>query len=48
MSLSLSMHFSFKTTIEKLCSAVTDSSKLARWISENDFHPSPAAEEVGP
>ncbi|EGK13838.1 activator of Hsp90 ATPase 1 family protein [Desmospora sp. 8437] len=39
MSLSLSMDFQFTTSIEKLWSAVTDSSKLAKWITENDFKP---------
>ncbi|MBM7566600.1 SRPBCC family protein [Paenibacillus sacheonensis] len=47
MSLTLSMDFQFKTTIEKLWSALTDSSKLAKWMSnihtgkamENDFKP---------
>ncbi|MFC4597773.1 SRPBCC family protein [Cohnella hongkongensis] len=39
MSLSLSLDFQFTTTIEKLWSALTDSSKLAQWIAENDFKP---------
>lgn len=39
MSLTLSMDFQFTTSIEKLWSAVTDSSKLAKWIAENDFKP---------
>lgn len=47
MSLTLSMDFQFKTTIEKLWSALTDSSKLAKWVAnihtgqpmENDFEP---------
>ena len=47
MSLKLSMDFQFTTTIEKLWSALTDSSKLARWVvnihngqpMENNFKP---------
>ena len=47
MSLKLSMDFQFTTTIEKLWSALTDSSKLARWVvnihngqpKENNFKP---------
>lgn len=39
MSLSLSMDFQFNTTIEKAWAALTDSSKLAKWITENDFQP---------
>ncbi|RIX48756.1 SRPBCC domain-containing protein [Paenibacillus nanensis] len=47
MSLTLSMDFQFKTSIEKLWSALTDSSKLAKWVAnihtgqpmENDFEP---------
>ncbi|PTM57520.1 SRPBCC family protein [Desmospora activa] len=39
MSLTLSMDFRFTTSIEKLWSALTDSSKLAKWITENDFKP---------
>lgn len=37
MSLSLSMDFQFQTTLEKAWSALTDSNKLALWITENDF-----------
>ncbi|XID94563.1 SRPBCC domain-containing protein [Paenibacillaceae bacterium WGS1546] len=39
MSLSLSLDFEYKTSIEKLWSALTDSSKLAKWVLENDFKP---------
>ena len=47
MSLTLSLDFQFKTTIEKLWSYLTDSEKLAQWVSnihtgepmENDFKP---------
>lgn len=45
MSLTLSLDFQFNTSIEKLWSALTDSSKLAKWVvnihsgqaMENDF-----------
>jgi uncharacterized protein YndB with AHSA1/START domain len=47
MSLTLTLDFEYKTTIEKLWSALTDSSKLAKWVAniqtgeamENDFQP---------
>lgn len=39
MSLALSMDFQQNTTIEKAWSALTDSKKLAKWITENDFKP---------
>ncbi|CAG7608387.1 hypothetical protein PAESOLCIP111_01057 [Paenibacillus solanacearum] len=47
MSLTLSLDFQYKTSIEKLWSAITDSSKLAKWVvnihngqpMENDFKP---------
>jgi uncharacterized protein YndB with AHSA1/START domain len=47
MSLTLSLDFQYTTSIEKLWSALTDSSKLAKWVSnihtgqamENDFKP---------
>jgi len=47
MSLSLSLDFQYTTSIEKLWSALTDSSKLAKWVvnihngqaMENDFEP---------
>src|SRR5690606_30675718 len=39
MSLALSMDYQFTTTVEKLWSAITDSKKLAKWITENDFQP---------
>jgi len=39
LSLTLSLDFQFTTSIEKLWSALTDSSKLAKWVMENDFKP---------
>ncbi|WP_217558677.1 SRPBCC family protein [Paenibacillus sp. GbtcB18] len=47
MSLTLSLDFQYKTTLAKLWSALTDSSKLAKWVAdihsgqamENDFKP---------
>ncbi|WP_442600488.1 SRPBCC family protein [Paenibacillus sp. KN14-4R] len=47
MSLTLSLEFQYATSIEKLWSALTDSSKLAKWVAniqtgqpmENDFKP---------
>jgi len=39
MSLALTLDFEYKTTIEKLWSAITDSDKLAKWVLENDFKP---------
>jgi Uncharacterized conserved protein len=47
MSLTLSMDFQFKTSIEKLWSALTDSNQLAKWVAnihtgegmENNFKP---------
>jgi len=33
MNLTLSMDFQFKTSIEKLWSALTDSEKLAKWVA---------------
>lgn len=39
MSLTLSLDFEYKTSIEKLWSALTDSDKLAQWILSNDFKP---------
>lgn len=39
MSLTLNMDFPFTTSVEKLWSALTDSSKLAKWIADNDFKP---------
>jgi uncharacterized protein YndB with AHSA1/START domain len=47
MSLTLSMDFQFTTSIEKLWSALTESSKLAKWVAnihtgegmENNFKP---------
>ena len=47
MSLVLTLDFQYKTTIGKLWSALTDSSKLAKWVSnihsgqamENNFKP---------
>lgn len=39
MSLALTMDYQFETTIEKAWAALTDSEKLARWITKNDFKP---------
>jgi uncharacterized protein YndB with AHSA1/START domain len=39
MSLTLSLDFQYTTSIEKVWSALTDSSKLAKWVMENDFKP---------
>jgi len=39
MSLSMSMDFQYKTSIEKLWSALTESGMLAKWIADNDFEP---------
>lgn len=39
MNLILSMDFQYTTSIEKAWAALTDSSKLAKWITENDFKP---------
>ncbi|WP_338556433.1 SRPBCC domain-containing protein [Paenibacillus sp. KS-LC4] len=39
MSLTLNLDFQYTTTIEKAWSALTDPSKLAKWIMENDFKP---------
>ena len=47
MSLTLSLDFQYTTSIEKLWFALTDSSKLAKWVAnihtgkamENDFEP---------
>ncbi|MDK8180276.1 SRPBCC domain-containing protein [Paenibacillus sp. UMB4589-SE434] len=39
MSLTLSLDFQYLTSIEKLWSALTDPSKLAKWVMENDFKP---------
>ena len=39
MSLTLTLDFQYTTSIEKLWSALTDSSKLAKWVMENDFEP---------
>jgi uncharacterized protein YndB with AHSA1/START domain len=47
MSLTLNMDFQFRTSIEKLWSALTDSNKLAKWVAnihtgepmENNFKP---------
>lgn len=39
MSLTLTLDFQYTTSIEKLWSALTDSSKLAKWVLENDFKP---------
>lgn len=39
MSSTLSLDFQYTTSIEKLWAALTDSSKLAKWVMENDFKP---------
>lgn len=39
MSLSLTLDFQYKTTIERLWSALTNSETLAKWVLENDFEP---------
>ncbi|MDG0875863.1 SRPBCC domain-containing protein [Paenibacillus thiaminolyticus] len=39
MSLALPLDFQFTASIEKVWTALTDSSKLAKWIMENDFKP---------
>ncbi|GAA0358524.1 SRPBCC family protein [Bacillus horti] len=39
MSLTLTLDFQYTTSVEKAWSALTDSSKLAQWITENDFKP---------
>jgi Uncharacterized conserved protein len=47
MSMKLTLDFQYTTTIEKLWNALTDSSKLAKWVAniqtgvpmENDFKP---------
>ena len=39
MSSTVSLDFQYTTSIEKLWSALTDSSKLAKWVMENDFQP---------
>lgn len=39
MSETLSLDFQYNTSIEKLWTALTDSGKLAKWITENDFKP---------
>ncbi|RJX40494.1 SRPBCC domain-containing protein [Paenibacillus pinisoli] len=39
MSLALNLDFQYKTTIEKLWAAVTDSEKLEKWVLKNNFKP---------
>lgn len=39
MSLTLSLDFQYTASAEKLWTALTDSSKLAKWVTENDFKP---------
>jgi uncharacterized protein YndB with AHSA1/START domain len=39
MSSTVSLDFQYTTSIEKVWSALTDSSKLAKWVMENDFQP---------
>ncbi|AZN41285.1 SRPBCC family protein [Paenibacillus albus] len=39
MSLTLNLDFQYTTTVEKLWTAITDPSKLAKWVMENNFKP---------
>ncbi|MFS0728195.1 SRPBCC family protein [Paenibacillus sp. 1P07SE] len=39
MSLKLEMDFLYTTTIEKLWTAITDASKLEKWVLPNNFKP---------
>jgi uncharacterized protein YndB with AHSA1/START domain len=39
MNLTISQDFNFKSPIEKVWHALTDSSTLAKWIMDNDFKP---------
>ena len=39
MSLALALDYQFNTTVEKAWAALTDSSRLAQWIADNDFEP---------
>ena len=39
MSLTLSLDFQYKATIEKVWSALTESDMLEKWIMANDFKP---------
>jgi len=39
MSLTLTLDYQYKTSMEKLWVALTDSSKLAKWVMPNDFKP---------
>ena len=39
MSLALTLDFMYDTTVEKAWAALTDSNKLAKWITDNDFKP---------
>jgi len=39
MSMTLTLDFQYKTSIEKLWTALTDSDKLAKWVMPNDFQP---------
>ena len=44
MSLTLSLDFQYTTSIEKLWSALTDSSKLAKWVA--NIHTGEAMEMI--
>ncbi|MFS0728237.1 SRPBCC family protein [Paenibacillus sp. 1P07SE] len=39
MSLTLTLDFQYKTSIEKAWAALTDANKLEKWIADNDFMP---------
>ncbi|MXQ53578.1 SRPBCC family protein [Shimazuella alba] len=39
MNLTVAQDFHFKSSIEKVWSALTDSNTLAKWIMENNFQP---------
>ncbi|SDX49032.1 SRPBCC domain-containing protein [Paenibacillus sp. CF384] len=39
MSFTLNLDYQYTATIEKVWSALTDPTKLAKWVLENDFQP---------
>ena len=39
MGKDVSLHFEFKSSIEKVWNAFTDSNALAKWLYANDFKP---------
>ncbi|SFS64150.1 SRPBCC domain-containing protein [Paenibacillus sp. BC26] len=39
MSFTLNLDYQYTATIEKVWSALTDPTKLAKWVMENDFQP---------